>query len=554
MQIQILTKAVPKNINREPVKRNMINEVVLVENEKNDAPVKSENNDFYRLMEMFPDACPQYLKKICVERKRRSGLNILISEILESDYPKREKRESIPTALSASEQLEILKNILVDADPDYLQMQCEMLIDEPNKLKEFIEKAVVERNYPTLDDFLRKQQLSAQQKQYTSEFTVEKFLEEIPNPKAYFKNSNIKNDNMDCDYILSYLRNKFNNLPLRTIKEILVKNEYKFLKSCSMLEQIPATQQMKCKRRLSIMPEVSESIPLLQEIAYYEHKKEILAYMKKRKSHEEIEKAQTKQAGLMKTCSCCFDDEVMPKNIFCCENGCSFCKFCIAKGVEVAFGEGKVDFACLTNCSAYFSFQVLQAVLKPKVFSTITLKKQVQEVKAAGIEDLETCPFCDFVTIPDRQDKLFRCLNPTCMKESCRQCKEPSHVPLRCDEIEKDNEVKNRTYIENKMTEALLRTCYKCSTKFVKEDGCNKMTCPCGALMCYICGQPVKDYTHFNGLGGSNTELCPLYSDTNELHKNAVLEGARKAKNEIGVTDSQLKIRPYFRYRKALQI
>jgi len=46
------------------------------------------------------------------------------------------------------------------------------------------------------------------------------------------------------------------------------------------------------------------------------------------------------------------------------------------------------------------------------------------------------------------------------------------------------------------------RTCWKCGKKFIKEDGCNKMKCTCGALMCYICRQPVKDYSHFNGQGG----------------------------------------------------
>lgn len=96
-------------------------------------------------------------------------------------------------------------------------------------------------------------------------------------------------------------------------------------------------------------------------------------------------------------------------------------------------------------------------VLKPNVFSKIAQKKQLEEIKAAGIEDLETCPFCDFATIPAVNDKIFHCLNPDCMKESCRKCKEPSHIPYHCDELEKDDDVKRRTYIENKMTEALLR-------------------------------------------------------------------------------------------------
>lgn len=88
-------------------------------------------------------------------------------------------------------------------------------------------------------------------------------------------------------------------------------------------------------------------------------------------------------------------------------------------------------------------------------------KKQLAEIKAAGIEELEVCPFCDFATIPAPGDKIFRCLNAECMKESCRECKEPSHVPLRCDEVESDKDVKARTYIENKMSEALLRLVIK---------------------------------------------------------------------------------------------
>ena len=56
-----------------------------------------------------------------------------------------------------------------------------------------------------------------------------------------------------------------------------------------------------------------------------------------------------------------------------------------------------------------------------------------------------------------------------------RLCNEDIHIPLTCEEVEKDAETRKRTYIENKMTEALIRKCYKCSKPFVKLDGCNKM-------------------------------------------------------------------------------
>lgn len=78
-----------------------------------------------------------------------------------------------------------------------------------------------------------------------------------------------------------------------------------------------------------------------------------------------------------------------------------------------------------------------------------------------------------------------------------RLCKEPNHVPLRCDEVEKQGETDMRTYIEARLTEAMIRRCHRCQKAFVKEFGCNKMTCTCGASSCYVCRAEDIDYNHF---------------------------------------------------------
>ncbi|KAL3284083.1 hypothetical protein HHI36_018251, partial [Cryptolaemus montrouzieri] len=195
------------------------------------------------------------------------------------------------------------------------------------------------------------------------------------------------------------------------------------------------------------------------DLAFIEHEAEIIKYVTQLKEQELEERLQAKNAGLMLTCNCCYDDEIMPKDSHTCSNNCVFCKQCIIKSTEVAFGEGKLDFPCLGDCGSTFSLETLKVVLPPNLFSKIAQKKAVAEVKAAGIENLEFCPFCDFATIPHGPPetyKIFTCQNPDCLKETCRLCKEASHVPLRCDEVEKDADVKNRVYIENKMTEALL--------------------------------------------------------------------------------------------------
>jgi E3 ubiquitin-protein ligase RNF216 len=68
------------------------------------------------------------------------------------------------------------------------------------------------------------------------------------------------------------------------------------------------------------------------------------------------------------------------------------------------------------------------------------------------------------------------------------------------------------------MSAAFIQKCNKCFKPFVKADGCNKMTCSCGNLQCYICGENIKDYTHFDrgeyahfDRGGA---ACPLWDES----------------------------------------
>ena len=96
--------------------------------------------------------------------------------------------------------------------------------------------------------------------------------------------------------------------------------------------------------------------------------------------------------------------------------------------------------------------------------------------------------------------------------------------------------------IEEQLTEAMMRECWKCKVKFY-------MACPrpgCGAMMCYLCKQPVKDYTHFYGQGGApdNTRRCPLWTDNKKLHEQEVAEAAEKAKEELKKKNIQLKHDP----------
>jgi len=193
-------------------------------------------------------------------------------------------------------------------------------------------------------------------------------------------------------------------------------------------------------------------------------------------------------------CGCCFDSGCLEAQMLSCPVGHLFCKECIKRGSESAYGEGKTELLCFQeNCKEKFDLKTLESVLESDKFSKWSLKIQSAEVEKAGVSGLESCPFCHYAVIMEsapEQNPTFRCRHPDCGKESCRICHEISHVPLRCDQVEKDDEVKKRIFIENKMSEAMFRRCYKCSRPVIKNGGCHEVTCSCGATMCYFSQSP----------------------------------------------------------------
>jgi len=236
-------------------------------------------------------------------------------------------------------------------------------------------------------------------------------------------------------------------------------------------------------------------------------------------------------------CGCCFDSDILEVQMLSCPIGHLFCKECIKRGSESAYGEGKTELLCFQgNCEEKFELKILENVIESAKFSKWSLKIQSAEVEKAGVSGLESCPFCHYAVIMENtpeQAPTFICRHPDCGKKSCRLCHEVSHLPLRCDQVEKDEEVKKRIYIENKLSEATFRRCYNCSKPIIKEGGCNWVYCSCGKEMCYYHQSPNCQH-----------DGCRLNDD--ELRKQRIKTATTEALRDVHETfpDVMLKIDP----------
>ncbi|KAI2624154.1 hypothetical protein GGR54DRAFT_595281 [Hypoxylon sp. NC1633] len=133
----------------------------------------------------------------------------------------------------------------------------------------------------------------------------------------------------------------------------------------------------------------------------------------------------------------------------------------------------------------------------------------------------------------------FICQNPVCARSSCLSCSKAWVDIHVCHE---SSLVALRTQVEQAMSMAIKRVCPRCNTSFVKTAGCNKLTCPCGYKMCYVCRKDIgvsnEGYQHFcqhfrpegDGRRCRECNKCNLWEaeNTEEILRKAKAEAERK--------------------------
>jgi E3 ubiquitin-protein ligase RNF216 len=114
-----------------------------------------------------------------------------------------------------------------------------------------------------------------------------------------------------------------------------------------------------------------------------------------------------------------------------------------------------------------------------------------------------------------------------------------------CEEANENKAEKGLHTVEEAITEALVRKCPKCAKPFIKDDGCNKIQCSCGALVCNVCRRQIHGYGHFcqsSHCQHKRCKKCPLWMKGTELDDKAMREAGQKAAAKVREDDIEVDV------------
>ncbi|KAK3767142.1 hypothetical protein RRG08_018013 [Elysia crispata] len=220
-------------------------------------------------------------------------------------------------------------------------------------------------------------------------------------------------------------------------------------------------------------------------------------------------------------CEICYDE--FPGTQFFRIHECShaFCHMCMQAFCEMHTRAGTVEeLRCPTQkCDSIVPPYIIQAVLTEETYER--WEKLLLQKTLDAMEDTVYCPRCENVVIAeeDRDSNLAHC--PLCFFAFCTQCGRGWHQGRDCETEEEmlenlerkannfnqDNAVAAKIQeLRRKLEEEIeskqfkkksTNKCPACKIPVEKIGGCNKMTCKCGRVFCWICGNSINGYDHF---------------------------------------------------------
>ena len=198
------------------------------------------------------------------------------------------------------------------------------------------------------------------------------------------------------------------------------------------------------------------------------------------------------------TCPICYDEVSHPEQLGC---GHTYCSGCLRHYLASAPETKTFPLVCLgeeTACKMPISLPLIRRFMTPQAFQAL-----VEELKYC------TTPDCQQIYRHSPETRILQC--PSCFSSICSACDDEAHEGMTCNERrdQKNTSVQDRLF--NEWADEHGKRCPECKSVIEKIDGCNHITCRCGAHFCWKCGKTFLSneiYPHMNAAHGG------FYDDT----------------------------------------
>jgi len=277
-----------------------------------------------------------------------------------------------------------------------------------------------------------------------------------------------------------------------------------------------------------------------------------------------------------KECKICYSEYELHELTKCNSPGCInhiSCYQCLLGHVKSLINDGIGSMDCMFNSSdkcggVYVENDIRKAIAEDddnannkqeflNKWNEIVIMTEITRI-ASICKDYQICPLCcKWGCIFESHPGFINTYNTSyfitcggCGKLWCSNCKRKEHMGRSCYCLEFDNNEnhnKKKEVVRNMLLDMVSRVlthgCSICGCIYIKEEGCNLMTCPkCMGLSCYICGIKLhirnnNKYWHFSGHEGADVDAtCPLWNNKagdGKANQGNTEYNMRKIENEI---------------------
>ncbi|KAF8289145.1 hypothetical protein DL93DRAFT_2123282 [Clavulina sp. PMI_390] len=225
-------------------------------------------------------------------------------------------------------------------------------------------------------------------------------------------------------------------------------------------------------------------------------------------------------------CPICFDEITAPVRL-----GCEhvYCSTCLQHFVSSAADSTTFPLKCMGNdaqCNALISLPIVESFLPAQQVTRLLdaafrahVAQRPQELKFCRTADCEQIYRAAATSQNARvaQHPAVQC--PACLNSVCPQCHEDGHPNMTCEEhrVHANPEEQERLLDQWAASQGgRVRRCPQCRVFMEKIDGCNHMTCNCGAHVCWRCLGVFSSETIYDHMRDAHGNIGGAWDDDDD--------------------------------------